>query len=106
MGQQIIKQPNGLYAVWSTIVDDFIMIDALPEDIIKDRVRTETKRITEKVNQIINQLENGEAPYYQFTQTFQEAVDWIVHVHGKNAKTLKMLRKMGYIDDNNKEINQ
>lgn len=29
MSYQIIQQPDGLYAVWSTNVDSFVMIDAL-----------------------------------------------------------------------------
>lgn len=30
MGQEIVKQSNGKFAVWSSIVDDFVMIDADP----------------------------------------------------------------------------
>lgn len=36
MARQIIKQPNGLYAEYSTIVDAFIMADATADQIIKN----------------------------------------------------------------------
>ncbi len=36
MARQIIKQPNGLYAEYSTIVDAFIMTDATAEQIIEN----------------------------------------------------------------------
>lgn len=33
MGQHIVKQPNGKYAIFSSVVDDFIAYDATPEEI-------------------------------------------------------------------------
>lgn len=33
MGWGVYKQPDGLYAVWSTIVDDFIWYDCSADDI-------------------------------------------------------------------------
>lgn len=33
MGQHIVKQPNGKYAIFSSIVDHFIAYDATPEEI-------------------------------------------------------------------------
>lgn len=50
MGHQIIKQPDGRYLVWSTIVDDIVVYDADREEIIEwfvegaiARERTNTK---------------------------------------------------------------
>lgn len=43
MGKCIVKQPNGMYAVWSTVVDDFVLMDATLDEVaasfIEDRVR-------------------------------------------------------------------
>lgn len=36
MARQIIKQPNGFYAEYSTIVDSFIMHDATADQIIQN----------------------------------------------------------------------
>lgn len=33
MTHRIVKQPNGNYAVWSTVVDDFIFIDGDAEEV-------------------------------------------------------------------------
>lgn len=34
MGWQVIKQPNGKYCIWSSIVDDFIVYEATEKEII------------------------------------------------------------------------
>ena len=35
MGQRIIKKDNGLYAVWTTICDSFLMDDVTKEEVIE-----------------------------------------------------------------------
>jgi len=74
MANQIVKQPNGKYAIWSTIVDDFTVIDATPEEIINIWADDARQRIDEKVRSIVNQLNVGGRPYHQFTMTFSECV--------------------------------
>jgi hypothetical protein len=91
MARQIIKQPNGLYCVWSTIVDDLVLIDATPQDIINELVQKSSKEHTEFVNSTVDALERGEKPYYHYTMTFDEAVKEIRKRHGKNTETLQML---------------
>ena len=34
MSYQVVKQPNGLFAIWSTAVDTFVLVNAFSEDII------------------------------------------------------------------------
>ena len=91
MGHQIIQRPNGLYTVWSSVVDDFILINATPQDIVSDSLDRERERITERVNAVVSRLENNEKPYAQFTMTFGEAVKVIKKRHGKSAESLRML---------------
>lgn len=74
MAEQIIKQPNGKYAVWSTIVDGFTMLDAAPEQIIAARIAEAVEEIGRTVDKIVGQLERGEKPYFQFTLTWEEAL--------------------------------
>ena len=95
MGHQIIKQPNGLYAMWSSIVDDFVMIDCTPEDIIDELAGREKERIVDRVSQVLSALEEGKKPYYQFTKTFDEAVRLIKEIHGNDAESLVMLGMAG-----------
>lgn len=91
MGQQIIKQPNGKYALFSSIVDDFVLIDAEPQDIIDEWVGKYKLDMEKKVAEIVAALEKGEKPYYQFTMSFDEAVKTVKHHHGKNAESLRWL---------------
>ena len=35
MGHQIIRQPNHKFGIWSSIVDDFVLVNATREDIIQ-----------------------------------------------------------------------
>lgn len=81
MGRQIIKEPSGKYAVWSSIVDDFILLHATKEEIIEEWVREEADRIREGVNAKVAALEAGTKPYYQFTMTWEEALNWRRDVH-------------------------
>jgi GH25 family lysozyme M1 (1,4-beta-N-acetylmuramidase) len=67
MGRQIIKQPNGLYCIWSTIVDDIIACDMTREDYINMRVEEEKEKITKDINEICDYLDRGEKPFYYTT---------------------------------------
>ena len=82
MSRQIVKQPDGRYAVWSTVVDGFVLTDATPEDIIEDWVNQYRQEITSSVLHIIELLERGEKPYYQFTLSFDDCLKTIREVHG------------------------
>ena len=88
MGHQIIKQPDGNYALFSSIVDDFVLIDAEPQDIIDECVSKYRLDMEKKVAETIAALERGEKPYYQFTMSFDEAVKTIKLIHGKNHKSV------------------
>lgn len=81
MGRQIIKQPNGLYAVYSSNVDHFLIYDATPEDIIEDWVREAREDIERGVWSVVQDIERGGKPYHQFTRSFDEAVEWTRAVH-------------------------
>lgn len=88
MGRQIIKQPNGKYAVLSSVVDDFVIIDATPEEIIDAWATEERERLRKRVGEIIGQLEVGAKPYHQFTMTFEEACAAVQAEHGPVCDSL------------------
>lgn len=88
MGHQIIKQPNGKFAVWSSGVDDFILIDATPEEIVQDYVEKESERIRKEVADIVTALERGGKPS---GMTFDKAVAWVRRHHSPDAESLQML---------------
>lgn len=83
MGRQIIKQPDGRYAVWSSVVDSFVMIDASPEEIIDDMLADEKDRIQKQVAEVIAKLAAGKKPYHQFTMTWAEAMATHAEIHGE-----------------------
>lgn len=73
MSQQIIQQPDGKYALWSTVVDDFVLLDATPEEILRYWVEGHKADTAKRIADIIAKLQRGEKPYYQFTVTWERA---------------------------------
>jgi len=49
MGHRIIKKKNGLFALWTTVCDDFLMDDATQEEIIEQLLKWEEKDLKEKL---------------------------------------------------------
>lgn len=80
MGKQIIKQPNGLFAIFSDNTDTIHMYDATPEEIMEyaerfaleaaDLVRS---RYRQKLLYVVE--DKPELAYHQFVMTWQEALD-------------------------------
>jgi len=75
MGHQIIKQPDGLLAVFDSVTDSWIFADATEKELLKyyekraaKQARKETLRVLEAV-----QADEPHRVYYQFTKTFKEA---------------------------------
>jgi hypothetical protein len=56
MARKIIKQPNGKYCIFSTIVDHFIAYNMTKEEIIALRVAEAQTKITEEVVREINAI--------------------------------------------------
>lgn len=74
MGQQIIQQPDGRLAVFSSITDTFIIMDATPEEIIEwraqeaaEQARGRTKTELDKV------LANPQTAYGRRALAWEEA---------------------------------
>ena len=80
MGQQIIKQPDGKYALFSSVVDGFVALNCTREDIldiwIEDYLKTTREYITRTCDALdrVERGESGSKPYYQFTMTWDEAL--------------------------------
>ena len=81
MSRMIIKKDNGLYAIWSSIVDDFIYEDITKEEYIKIRINEERERVTRDLIELFNQIDAGENPYYQFGMTYDEALKRKKEIH-------------------------
>jgi hypothetical protein len=83
MGRQIIKQPNGKFCIFSSIVDNVVAYDCTKEEIIEESVRHSGEISRSRVEQVFEKLEVGEKPYYQFTMTYEEMLEEIKDQHGQ-----------------------
>ena len=75
MGQQIIRQPDGRLAVFSSITESFIVVDATPEEIIEWRAEEAAETARERTKAELKRvLDNTvESPYHQSTLTWEKA---------------------------------
>lgn len=83
MGRQIIKQPNGNYCIFSSIVDNVTHYDMSVEEIIEEWANEAKNKIVADVKNIVAKLENNEQPYYQFTKSYNDMLSLIKEIHGK-----------------------
>ena len=81
MGRQIIKQPDGKYSIWSSIVDNFIITDCTKEEYIEFAINEEKEKIKEQLNEIFEIIEEGGKPYFQFTKTYEDCLETIKSIH-------------------------
>lgn len=60
MGHQIIKRPDGTYAIWSSIVDDFILDQATKLAVIEFETTNATIELRDRLENVFNKLDKGE----------------------------------------------
>jgi hypothetical protein len=99
MAHQIIRQPNGLYALWSTCVDNFTLLDATESEIVNELVSEYglvgfRQACTDDVRRKVAMLEDGKPAYHQFTRSFEECVATIRELHGDDDQTLQMIAEL------------
>jgi len=82
MSRQIIKQPNSKYAVYSSICDSFILLDATKEQVLNWRANEAAEDARESCKKIFDKIESGKNPYYQFALSWQEAAK----THNENCE--------------------
>jgi hypothetical protein len=82
MARQIIKQPNGKYCIFSTVVDDVVATNMSEYEVIEEYAEEARADIEAKVKGILLALDMGKQPYHQFTKTFDEMQETIEQVHG------------------------
>lgn len=78
VGNQIIKQPDGKYAVFSSITDTIVFWDATEEEVVQffvDKVAEDTRRSVEKILTHVSAGQPRKA-YYQFAMTWKEALSY------------------------------
>jgi len=98
MPRCIVKQKNDRYAIWSTVVDDFVLLDAMAEEVIveelndplkanypggKDALRYDLCREFENIS------ETGRA--WRWAPTWDEAIAIIRELHGEDVAVQREL---------------
>jgi DNA/RNA-binding domain of Phe-tRNA-synthetase-like protein len=74
MGRQIIRQPDGLYCVWSTIVDDIVVWDADREEIIEYFAERAAEEARDRALITVDLVDRGDrCAYAQFTIPWERA---------------------------------
>lgn len=72
MGQQIIEQPDGRYAVFDTVTDTLIVIDATAAEVIEWRAEEAADQARERARRDIERVRAGKSP---LTLTWGEALE-------------------------------
>ena len=98
MGQQVIKQPDGRFAVFSTNTDTITVWDATAEEIVQHFVDQAAKDARRHATETVRKVGDGRARavYHQFTMSWAEALekdrdhDGEVHRHFPSAPSEPM----------------
>lgn len=78
MGHHVIRQPDGRLAVWSTVVDDFIMIDASVDEVAEEHAEASATRAREEWTRVAQAVLDGTGR----GMTWEEALALREEVHG------------------------
>lgn len=95
MPEQILKQPNGKYALWTSVVDDFIAYDCTRQEIIRLYARRAASRAREDIKYILESIDKGEKPYGEFTESWKQLLRTrrSVHRHETGFHEIKVVEK-------------
>lgn len=75
MSNQIIKQPNGKWCIWSSVVDAITVYEATEEEIIEEFAEMAAEEVRRTVKWKFDYIKaNPDSGYFQFTVTFEEAL--------------------------------
>ncbi len=76
MGTQIIQQPNGHFALFSTETDTIIVWDATRDEIVEWFVELAVERARRDAERAIDHVAAGDPRrvYFQFAMTWEEAL--------------------------------
>jgi hypothetical protein len=92
MSYQVIKQPNGDLALWSNKSTTFCMLQTNKKSIVTYLSRVAKARIEKEITEILQKLAENRKPYYQFTLSWDKALERIRELHGdEEAEHIKKL---------------
>ena len=72
MGKQIIRQPDGRYSIWSSIVDALVMVDCTRKDVLSYFATEAAADARARVGALLAHIDAGKRAYYQFTKSWED----------------------------------
>lgn len=82
MSRQIIKQPDGNWCMFSTIIDDVIVENLTKEEMVNYVVEEKMHFVKAECEELIEAIESGGKPYFQFQMDYSEMKKLIKEIHG------------------------
>lgn len=101
MGTQIIPQPDGLYSLFASEIDDFVMLNGTERDVFEYFIREAAARAKKSVSIVLRKQKRGEPAYFNWTKTFEEALAIAEDRHGPDAESVIFARKI--LEENSAE---
>ncbi len=93
MGRQLLRQPNGRYAIFSSVEDEFILWNATPEEVITHNVTEAAREARIRAEAWVRKAKNSGVkggPGHDM----QQALDAVESVHGCE-RAAELLDEMG-----------
>lgn len=74
MGRQIVKQPDGKFAIFSTNSDLFIEQNLTEKELKDNLLKFAIQLAKAEIHNEIHNVKTMDKPYFQFTMTYEECV--------------------------------
>lgn len=89
MGRQIIRQPDGRYAVFCSVTDTIVVWDATEEEVVELFAERAADRARQDVRRLLGYVAAGNPrkAYFQFALTWEEALAMDREHGGKASRT-------------------
>lgn len=75
MARLIVKQSNGKYGMWSTIIDDFLYKNLTKEEYIELFARIIYEEKIEKMKRVFEKVENGDKNFNLYLKSYEECLE-------------------------------
>ena len=75
MARQIVKQPDGKFSCWSTIIDNFVCKDLTKEEYIEKRAQDAYQDKKNEMKHAFEEIEMGKGGIY--TEDYEECLERI-----------------------------
>lgn len=86
IGIDVVRQPDGRYAVWDMWLSEFVLINASAEDIIDYYTQWETRNIRRIVTEKVANLEGDRPEWKKLPKSFDDCLAQLVERRGEDCR--------------------